>query len=92
MQLHEINLTAQYTVCSVHSLDPSVNQRASWLLILPDDWISDPALSGVRGLNAELKPDNHILLLSLYSAVVYKHKQKQWRYLRLWHQNTTNAC
>ncbi len=47
-------VSIQHTwVCPVCSLD----QRAAWLMIVLGDCSSDPALSGVRGLNSELKPE-----------------------------------
>ncbi len=39
------------------------------------DCSSDPALSGVRGLNSELKTNNHSLPLSPYSLTTYRKKR-----------------
>ncbi len=54
------------------SLDPLICQRAAGLLIFLGDCSSDPALSGVRGLNSELKTNNHSLPLSPYSLTTYR--------------------
>ncbi len=44
-------------------------------MIVLGDCSSDPALSGVRGLNSELKPENNSFPLSPYSQIIYKHTQ-----------------
>ncbi len=55
------------------SLVCGLDQRAAWWMIVLGDCSSDPALSGVRGLNSELKPDTDSLSLSPYSQIIYKH-------------------
>ncbi len=41
------------------------------------DCSSDPALSGVRGLNSELKTNNHSLPLSPYSLTTYIKRRSE---------------
>ncbi len=54
------NLTA---VFPVYSEDPSVQQRTDSVLSLLVYSVTDPVLSGVRGLISELKPEQHNLHL-----------------------------
>jgi len=42
-------------------------------MIALGDCSSDPALSGVKGLNSEMKPENNSLPLSPYSQIIYTH-------------------
>ncbi len=54
------NLTAVFLV---YSEDPSVQQRADSVLSLLVYLVTDPVLSGVKGLISELKPEQHNLHL-----------------------------
>ncbi len=60
------------SVSAADSLDSSVHQRADSLLNLVGHCYSVPALSGVRGLNSELKTNNHSLPLSPYTQTTYR--------------------
>jgi len=51
------------TVSPVYSEDSPVQQKAASLLSLQDYSQTDADLSGLRGLNSELKPEQHNLHL-----------------------------
>ncbi len=69
-----IQCERQTSVCRVDSLDSSVLSAA--LFLNPaDDCYSDPALSGVRGLNSELMTEQHNLLLSPYIQIIYNNRK-----------------
>ena len=60
------------SVSPVYSVDSPVHQRAASLLSLLGDWSSAPALSGLRELTSEQRPEQHSLSLWLYSLTAYR--------------------
>ncbi len=80
------------SVSAADSLDSSVHQRADSLLNLVGHCYSVPALSGVRGLNSELKTNNHSLPVTIQpdnlqmdqnSLNIYKHTDHLQKHINI---------
>ncbi len=75
---HSLSHTADRMIVSAELTwvcpDVWVFQRAASVLILLGDCSSDPALSGVRGLNSEPMTEQHNLLLSPNTEIIYNRQ------------------